>query len=113
MNPTNMNFPYTIVIIGGLVRPVTLQRLRCLFSNESVEWLPTRDTNPSFHAFASQIQRAETRLIVILSGLVRHQHARDIVGLARRHRKHVLHLYRSPNPQRIRSELFRSAGGAT
>ena len=105
-----MNFSRTIVIVGGDARPIALQRLRSIFSNESIEWVPTRATDPSAHAFGPWIQRAETCLVVILGGLVRHQHARDILGLARRYGKPVLHLYRSPNPQRIRDELKRSVG---
>ena len=105
-----MNLPNTILIVGGQVRPITLQRLRTGLSRESVRWVPTRETDPSSRAFASWIQRDETCLVVILIGLVRHQHARDILGLARRYGKPVLHLYRSPNPQRIRDELKRSVG---
>jgi len=39
MHATKMNFPSTIVIIGGQVRPVALQRLRGVISNESIEWV--------------------------------------------------------------------------
>ena len=106
-----MNLPNTILIVGGQVRPITLQRLRTKLSSESVQWVPTRETDPSSRAFTSWIQRDETCLVVILNGLVRHQHARDIAGLARRHQKPVLHLYRSPNPRRIRSALLQAAGG--
>lgn len=106
-----MTSPRTIVIVGGNARPDALKRLRDSLVGVTVAWIPTRESDPSAARFSPSIQRSETCLVVVLTGLVRHQHARDILGLARRHGKRVLHLFRSPNPGRIRHELGRSEGG--
>jgi hypothetical protein len=100
-----MNFSQTVLIVGGVVRPLILQKLRLVFIGMAVEWIPTRESDPSSSAFAARLRRDETRLVVILTGVMRHQHAHDLVNHARRYGKHVLHLYRSPNAQRIRAAL--------
>lgn len=61
-----MNTPNTVLIVGGLVRPIILQRLRRVFPDEAVKWIPTRESDPSSASFASAIIRDETRLVVVL-----------------------------------------------
>lgn len=95
----------TVLIVGGLARSVILQRLRRVLTDVAVEWIPTRESDPSSSSFASAILREETRLVVVLYGLIRHQHGHDIARLARIHGKRVLPLRRSPNAQRIRQAL--------
>jgi hypothetical protein len=90
-----------IIIVGGDVRHFQLDRLRAAFSDAVVEWIPTRESDPGSSRFKARLLRQDTSLIVILCGLVRHQHARDIVRLCRRHGRRFLHLHRSVNIRRI------------
>jgi len=104
-----MNFSQTVLIVGGIVRPLILQKLRRVFIGMTVDWIPTRESDPSSSVFVFQLRREETRLVVILAGVMRHQHVHDLVGQARRYGKRVLHLYRSQNAQRIRAALSTAA----
>ena len=100
-----MNTQNTVLIVGGLVRPIVLDRIRSVLADVAVEWTPTRESDPSCYAFASHIRRPEVRLVVILHGVSRHQHVRDALRLARLLGKKVLNLHRSPNVQSIRVAL--------
>jgi hypothetical protein len=91
----------TVIVIGGDVRHFQLDRLRAAFGDAAVEWIPTRASDPSSSRFKARLLRPDTSLVVMLCGLVRHQHARDIVGLCRRHGRRCLHLHRSANVHRI------------
>jgi len=101
-----------VLIVGGLARPIILQRIRRVFSDVAVQWISTRECDPSSSSFRSAILREETCLVVVLYGLIRHQHAHDIAKLARLHGKRVLYLRRSPNPERIRQALSDIVGVA-
>ncbi len=72
-----------VVVVGGLVRPETLQRLRRGLSHLAVDWVSTRETDPSPADFTSQVTRPETCLIVVLLGVMRHSHSRCLGELAR------------------------------
>jgi hypothetical protein len=100
-----MKHHHQILIVGGLARPIILQRLRLVLPDVAVQWIPTRESDPGSSSFRSAILQEETCLVVVLYGLIRHQHAHDIARLARLHRKRVLPLRRSPNAQRIRQAL--------
>ncbi len=106
-----MQTSQTVLIVGGLVRPLALKKIRRDLPEIVIDWIPTRKSDPSSYAFAAHLRREETRLVVILTGVMRHQHAHDLVSLARRYGKAVLHLYRSPNARRIRSALVAECGG--
>jgi len=99
-----------VLIVGGIVRPIILQRIRRALKGMAVEWIPTRESDASSYAFTAQVRRPETSLVVILTGLIRHQHAHDLVSLARQYGKRVLHLHRSPNPTRIKQALSTPKG---
>ena len=91
----------TIIVVGGDVRHFKLDRLRAAFGDAAVDWIPTRASDPSSSRFEARLLREDTSLVVILCGLIRHQHARDIVRLCRRHGRRFLHLHRSVNIRRI------------
>ena len=94
-----------VLIVGGLINPTKLAAIRRALAGVDVEWIPTRETDPGASAFASAFRRPDTRLVVALYGLIRHQHAQDLVRLARQHGKRVLPFYRSPNSERIKLVL--------
>jgi hypothetical protein len=96
----------TIIIVGGDVRHFQLDKLRAVLGAFSVEWIPTRETDPGSSRFTSRLLRPDTTLVIILCGLLRHQHARDLIRLCRRHSRPYLHLYRSANPTRILEALL-------
>ncbi len=91
----------TIIVVGGDVRHFQLDRLRAVFGDAAVDWIPTRESDPSSSRFKARLLREDTSLVVILCGLVRHQHARDILRLCRRHGRRFLHLHRSVNIRRV------------
>lgn len=91
-----------VLIVGGLINPTKLAAIRRALEGVDVAWIPTRATDPGASAFTPAFRRPETRLVVVLYGLIRHQHAHDLARLARLHGKRVVPLYRSPNPARIR-----------
>ncbi|NBU11792.1 MAG: hypothetical protein EBS84_22810 [Proteobacteria bacterium] len=71
-----------VIIIGGDVRHFQLDKLRAALC---------------------------TSLVVILCGLIRHQHARDITQLCRMHGRRLLRLHRSANVHAITSTLLGTA----
>lgn len=91
----------TIVVIGGDVRHSQLDRLRATLTDAVIEWIPTRDTDPGASRFKFRLLHDDIALVVMLCGLVRHQHARDITRLCRRHGRRLLHLHRSLNVHRV------------
>jgi hypothetical protein len=100
-----MNHHPDVLIVGGLVKPTKLEAIRLALPGVDVEWIPTRDSDPGASAFAYAIRRPETRLVVVLYGLIRHQHAHDLTRLARQQDKRFLRHYRSPNPSLIKLAL--------
>lgn len=99
------NIP-TILIIGGDVRRFQLDKLRAALCGLSVDWIPTRESDPGTSRFEAKIGRQETSLVVILCGLIRHQHSHDITRLCRRHGRRLLRLHRSVNIHAIASTFF-------
>ena len=99
----------TVLIIGGDVRHSHLDKLRSALSGFQVDWIPTREADPGPSRFASRIRRQEVSLVVVLYGLIRHQHAKDITRLCRYHGQPILRLHRSPNVEAITSILSRIA----
>jgi len=96
----------TILIIGGDVRRFQLDKLRAALRGRSVNWIPTRESDPGSSRFEASIGRQETSLVVILCGLIRHQHSSDITRLCRSHGRRLLRLHRSVNIHAIASTLF-------
>lgn len=100
-----MNHHPEVLIVGGLVKPTKLEAIRRALPGVDVEWIPTREIDPGASAFTAAVRRPETRLVVILYGLIRHQHAHDLTRLARQQDKRVLRHHRSPNPALIKLAL--------
>ena len=95
-----------VIIVGGDVRHFQLDKLRAALCGLSVDWIPTRESDPGSSRFEARIGRQDTSLVVILCGLIRHQHARDITRLCRRHGRRLLRLHRTANIHAISSTLF-------
>jgi hypothetical protein len=91
----------TILLVGGDIRPGPLQKLIRSLPGYAVEWLPTRETDAGPSRFQSRLGRPGVVLVVILKGLLRHQHTHALLRLCRRHGLRWLHLFRSPNAARI------------
>jgi hypothetical protein len=96
----------TVLIVGGDVRHFQLDKLRAALCGLSVDWIPTRESDPGSSRFESRLRRQDTSLVVMLCGLIRHQHARDIAHLCRRHGRRLLRLHRSANVRAIASTLL-------
>ena len=99
----------TILIIGGDVRHFQLDKLRAALCGITVDWIPTCESDPGASRFEARLRRQETSLVVILCGLIRHQHARDIANLCRMHGQRLLRLHRSANIHAIASTLLGTA----
>lgn len=99
----------TVIIIGGDIRHTKLDKLRAALCGIAVEWIPTRESDPGASRFEARLRRKEASLVVVLCGLIRHQHARDIARLCRRHGQRLLRLHRSANIHAITSMLFGAA----
>ena len=98
-----------VIIIGGDVRHFQLDKLRAALCGIAVEWIPTRESDPGSSRFESRLRRRDTSLVVILCGLIRHQHARDITQLCRMHGRRLLRLHRSANVHAITLTLLGTA----
>lgn len=99
-----------VLVIGGDRRPEALARLRETFRLRASLWATTRDTDPSPARFRYLIADARVNIVVLPEGLVRHQHARDVVGLCKQHDKRLVRLWRSPNPVALAHALMEQAG---
>ena len=103
----------TVLIIGGDVRHFQLDKMRAALGGHSVDWIPTRESDPGTARFEAKIRRQETSVVVILCGLIRHQHSRDISRLCRKLGRRLLRLHRSANIHAITSVLHTSASAST
>lgn len=85
----------SILVIGGDKRPESVQRLKKRLGLDKVEWIATRQSDPTPQRFCHIIADPSVGLVVALIGLIRHQHARDISRLCRKYEKPLLRLHRS------------------
>jgi len=95
----------TVLIVGGHIGHHTLRRLQARLSSFVFKWIPTRESDPDCSSFRARLRRPETCLVVILNGLIRHQHGHDLVRLSRQYAKRVLHQHRSPSITQIQAAL--------
>jgi hypothetical protein len=82
-----------------------VERLKQAFNLEHVVWLPTRANDASSHSFSSFLRRRSVALVVVLYGLIRHQHARDLRALCRDLDVPVVGYWRSPHPDGLASAI--------
>lgn len=80
----------TVLIVGGDVRHFQLDKLRAALGGLSVEWIPTRESDPGSSRFEARLRRQDTSLVVILCGLVRHRHGRRLLRLHRSANIHAI-----------------------
>ena len=99
----------TILLVGGDIRHGPLQKLIRALPGYAVEWIPTRETDAGPSCFQSRLGRPGVVLVVILKGLLRHQHTHALLRLCRRNGLRWLHLFRSPNAVRIVQALASGA----
>ena len=95
----------TMVLVGGDERPEHKKRLLAAFGLLDVIWIETRDSDPSSRRFASIVRRAEVAIVVALSGLLRHQHIRDLRTLCRELGRPLLTYWRSPHPEGLAAAI--------
>lgn len=94
----------TIVIVGGDKRSHAISRLRRDLQVEEVLWADTRESDPTDRRFRALLQDPRVCLVVLLIGLVRHQHAHDVARLCKNSGKRLIRLWRSPSPAAISHE---------
>lgn len=99
----------TMALIGGDRRDKHAARLRREFGLANVVWIETRDTDASSRRFESMIKRGEVALVVLLHGLIRHQHASDARRLCKEASIPLVPYWRSPHPQGLADAILRSA----
>lgn len=85
----------SLLIIGGDVRATSLDRLKRDLGLSLLEWIPTRDSDPTPRSFEAIVRRQEFSLVVLLQGLVRHQHARDVAAICSAAQVELVRLWRS------------------
>lgn len=87
----------TVLVGGGDERADQLVRLRGELGPSDAVWASTRDTDPTPRRFRILIRNPRLTLVV-LEGLIYHQHARDVVALCEQSGKPRVRIWRSPNP---------------
>ena len=92
----------TVLIVGGDIRRPQLEKLAQGLAPLAVEWISTRETDAGPSRFQPSLLRPEICLVVILTGLIRHQHLADLLRLCRRRGLRRVLLRRSPALERIR-----------
>lgn len=90
-----------LLIIGGDQRTHQLERLRREFGLRNVAWASTRESDPAPGRFRSLLQNHHFALVVLLNGLIRHQHARDAAALCEKLGTPLVRIWRSPSPVAI------------
>lgn len=99
----------SLLVIGGDQRPRALAKLEREFQLRATLWATTRDTDPSPSRFRHVVGDPHVDVVVLLEGLVRHQHARDVAELCKRHGKVLVRLWRSPNPSALAHAILEQA----
>ncbi len=101
----------SLLIVGGDERAGQLERLRSDFDLRDAIWAPTRDSDPTPRRFRGLIRRPRLTLVVLLEGLIRHQHAREVVALCAQSGKPLVRIWRSPNPVAVAHAVLCQASG--
>ncbi len=96
-----------LLIIGGDGRCHQIRRLYNELCLACIVWQCTRETDASRRRFEHLIRGRGFDIVVLLSGLVRHQHLADVRRLCRQEGIQLLVLYRSPNPSQVSAALKR------
>lgn len=91
----------TLLIVGGDKRSQAISRLRRDLQLTEVLWADTRESDPTARRFRALLEHPRVRFVVLLIGLVRHQHAHDVAELCRMSGKRLIRIWRSPSPAAI------------
>jgi hypothetical protein len=107
-----------IVIVGGDKCPPNIARLERSFPNHRFIHCTTRESDPSSKAFKNSLIAKNVCFVVMVLGLARTQHSRDVHRTCRRLRIPVASARRIPHPNmlgkliELRSQSHRGEGGA-
>lgn len=99
----------TLLVVGGDERADQLVRLRGQLGLRDAVWASTRDSDPTPRRFRSLIRDPRLTLVVLLEGLIRHQHARDVASLCEESGKPLVRIWRSPNPVAVAHAILSQA----
>ncbi|MCK4872594.1 MAG: hypothetical protein KAS72_07700 [Phycisphaerales bacterium] len=99
-----------LVIVGGDRREHHIQRIRSAFGLAEVHWAQTRKTDASLRRIRTAIEHPNTDLVVLLCGLIRHQHARDVPRLCEAHGKLLVRYWRNPHPHGLANAIIDQVG---
>lgn len=99
----------TVLVIGGDERADQLVRLRGELGLRDAVWASTRRCDPSPRRFQSLIRSRHVTLVVLLEGLIRHQHARDVASLCGQSGKPLVRVWRSPSPTAVAHAILTQA----
>ena len=107
-----------IVIVGGDRCPAHIARLECSFPNHQFIHCTTRENDASSKVFKNYLIAKSVCFVVMVVGLARTQHSRDVHSTCRRLRIPVASARRIPHPNmlgkliELRSQSRRGEGGA-
>ena len=100
-----------LVIVGGDPRPDHRERLKEAFDLRSVRWVEMRETDASVRRCIPHLNDDTVGLVVVLIGLVRHNHSREIPRLcAKSNRAVVRYRGKSPHPNGLAEAIIRQVG---
>lgn len=97
----------SIVVVGGDPRKHSLRKTGEALGLSCVEWLRTRESHPSGRGYANQALKSQPDVVVLLVGLMRHQHFDDIRKQCRQSGVPYLILRRSFSAARL-ADAWRS-----
>lgn len=98
----------TLALIGGDRREQQERRIQEAFGLERIIWVETRDSDPSSRRFESLLRSGRVDIIVLMLGLVRHQHARAIRSLCKELSIPLVVCRRTPNPGPLANGVVRA-----
>ncbi len=98
----------TLALIGGDRRDQQASRIREAFDLARTIWIETRDSDASSRRFESALRSGEIDIVVLMLGLVRHQHARDVRALCKKLKIPVVTAWRTPSPGPLADAIVRA-----
>lgn len=100
---------HTLLIVGGDCRNNEQARLLKELGPRGVGWAPTRERDASPKRFSKLILGSDFSLVVLLDGLIRHQHGYDVAALCKQANKPLIRLRRSVSPAAVSHAILTQA----
>lgn len=91
----------SVLVIGGDRRRFAIRQIKDQLGLKDVVWLPTRESSPSGKAFVHAIKHGRPDIVIVLTGLMRHQHLRDIKNACRSYGTTFIPLRRSLSAAKV------------